>query len=119
MSCVQQLQDKGYYANPENMGLTVEPTRWGNASYKCDGGSCILVLSYDYKAFKRIRIKYSISIDAAGSNPTATYTCAAGFGITRLVLWVLDPMQKVFEAMGNLVQMIVILQLLTSLLSSI
>jgi len=119
MSCVQELEDKGYWVNPERRGFTVENQRWGDAHYECNSGKCIFVLKYDYRGFKRVKVRYSISISAVGTNPTATYTCGAGFGIKRLVLWVLDPMEKLFEAMGTLVQMVVILQLLTSLLSAI
>jgi len=119
MSCVQQLENEGYWVNTESRGFIVENQRWGDAHYECSNGKCLFAVKYSYNAFKRIKVRYDINIEAAGANSTTTYTCAAGFGIKRLVIWVLDPMEKLFEAMGTLVQMIVILQLLTSLLSAI
>lgn len=115
MSCIDELENKGYWVNTEERGFTVENQRWGDAKYECTNGKCLFVIKYNYKGFKRIRIKYNISVSASGTS----VTCAAGFGIKRLVIWLLDPMEKLFEQMGTIVQLVVILQLLTGILSAI
>jgi len=114
MSCVKELGNQGYWVNEYERGFTCEKTRWGDAYYECGGEKCILVLKYNPYGIKRIKVKYSISINAVGSNPTAIYTCATGFGINRLILWLLDPMEKLFESMNMLIQLFVILQILNN-----
>jgi len=123
MSCIDSLKTKGYSEyvpySPTARAYTLDNEKIGRAKYEGIGNYAFLAIYYVPKAVKRLKIRYQIYIGITGSDPTKPYYCATGFGIRRIVLWVLSPIEILFEQLNTIVNIFIILQLLNALIGGI
>jgi len=117
MSCVDQLIAKGYrLAFSRDRAVVLDMKHWEDVQYKCFSGGCVMFFYPKQQSFRRIKIKYTISITAYGTNPVGTYNCAAGFAIQRLIVWVFDPISKIAEMFNTLMLVMVLIQILMAVI---
>jgi len=115
MSCVDQLIAKGYrLAFSRGRAVVLDKTHWEDVQYYCGPSGCLVLLYPVRQGFKRIKIKYTVSITAYGTNPVGTYNCAAGFAIQRLIIWIYDPMSKIMELVNTMMMLTVLMQILSA-----
>jgi len=117
MSCVDQLISKGYeLAFSRSRAVVFDSKHWEDVQYQCFPGGCLLLFFPKAQSFKRLKIKFTVSINAFGRNPLGTYYCAAGFAIERLVVWVFDPISKIAEMLNTLMLIMILIQIMTTLI---
>jgi len=117
MSCVDQLYNKGYLGIiGDEKAVVFDSKHWEDVQYQCFPAGCILLFYPKLQSFKRLKIKFTVSITATGANPAGTYYCAAGYAIERLIVWIFDPISRLADALNTLIMVMMLLQLLTSLI---
>jgi hypothetical protein len=119
MSCLEDLRSRGYVYYPELFNTYLTPTQRGVIDFIKTNGKYIALLTYEPKGFKRIRVRYRIRVELTGGDLFTTYTCIAGFGVLRLVIYVHDVLQKLHETLLTLANTVIALELLRSLLDVI
>jgi hypothetical protein len=118
MSCLEELKARGIPYYKEHNAIYVEPTRTSNCRFLRSNTQYIAMLMFEPNTFKRIKVRYHIKVSNVGTT-FESYRCATGFGLLRLALYTLDPMQRVAEAIFTLMNIIVAIELLRSLVEVI
>jgi len=115
MTQLDDLEAQGFLVGYSENGLIIYPDRVGKATTTYQTTPPALLIFWLNGGYKEIIVEFNISETVAGTNPTQTYRAAAGIGLSKVTVYVYNPI----DFLINLTSMMMVLQTLLSALGGL
>ena len=115
MTQIDDLEAQGFIVGYSENALIIYPDKTGKATITYKTTPPALLIYWLGGGYKEIIIEYNISETVAGTNPAQTYKAAAGIGLSKVTVYVYNPL----DFLINLTSIMMVLQSLLSALGGI
>ena len=115
MTQLDDLKAEGFIIGYSENGLIIYPDKTGKAEITYKTTPPALLIFWLGGGYKEIIIEYNISETVAGTNPTQTYRAAAGIGLSKVTVYVYNPIDFLMGLMSTMMVFQTLLQPLTAL----
>ena len=115
MTQIDDLEAQGFLVGYSENALIIYPDKVGKATTTYQTTPPALFILWLNGGYKEIIIEDNISETVAGTNPTQTYKAAAGLGLSKVTVYVYNPI----EFLINLTSIMAVFQSLLSALGGL
>ena len=115
MTQIDDLEAQGFIVGYSENALIIYPDKTGKATITYKTTPPALLIYWLSGGYKEIIIEYNISETVAGTNPAQTYKAAAGIGLSKVTVYVYNPL----DFLINLTSIMMVLQSLLSTLGEL
>mgnify|MGYP000595480126 CR=1 FL=1 len=115
MTQLDELEAQGFLVGYSENALIIYPDKTGKATITYQTTPPALFIFWLGGGYKEIIVEFNISEMVTGLNSTQTYRAAAGVGLSRVIVYVYNPL----EFLINLTSMMMVLQTLLNALGGL
>ena len=115
MTQLDDLEAEGFLVGYSENALIIYPDRVGKVNVTYRTSPPALLIFWLNGGYKEIVVEFDISETVAGTNPTQKYKAAAGIGLSKVIVYVYNPI----EFLINLTSIMAVFQSLLSVLGGI
>lgn len=115
MTQLDDLEAQGFLVGYSNNALIIYPDKLGKVETTYQTTPPALLIFWKDGGYKEIIVEFNISETVAGLNASQTYKAAAGIGLSKVVVYVYNPL----DFLISLTSMMMVLQTLIQALGGL